>query len=285
MNAVFVSVVVLLTVAAEQQEVWRRPRSSTEPAITLDLPVQQRWERRRGKEAGSQMKNRRTFSLDSGHCSVKNTALVPQNVASPVETLTSTHRERTKQPDVLSPEQTLLPPVVRPPQGTEGEMRIEVRSFRKSEQSSTHNKEPEIGVVAKLPHISSHSPPSQASRSEQTSEASEEATLDGKRDSGKRVSVVSLGETTTLDRPRLRARKRHKSGSKEGKLSLGWSPTKPLEPVTGHSVHQNVAKEQERVVMGECEGVQTMAGLHAGEAVMSTDSNCIQIDAHEYLDV
>ena len=293
--------VISLVVATERHEPRSRPRSSTVPGMTLDFPTRlSKGVRTRGRATESQTRNRRTFSavsaysLDSDrvlHTSAalpKNFALVPKNNH---QKQTSAERERTKQL-VSPPEQKGFPPASLSSEAAEGEMKIDVKGLRKSEQggvhaSPTHSREQESrenSPSSKSPHFSSHSPPSRFSETEPISEASDKAVQfddsGGKRDGGKQISVVSLGEVATAaeDQQRLKNQKRkHRSGSREGKLSLGWSATKPLEPVAGHSVYQNGVKPRQEKGEGselkECKDTSNSkaSSIHAGEAAVSKD--------------
>ena len=302
--------VISLVVATERHEPRSRPRSSTVPGMTLDLPTRlSKGVRTRGRTTESQTRNRRTFSAVSAysvdfdrvlHTSAalpKNFALVPNHQE---QTLASTEREKQQ---VSPSEQKGFPPALQSSEAAEGEMKIDVKGLRKSEQggvhaSPTHSRELESrenSPSSKSPHFSSHSPPSRFSETEPISEASDKAVQfddsGGKRDGGKQISVVSLGEVATAaeDRQGLKNQKRkHRSGSREGKLSLGWSATKPLEPVAGRSVYQNGVKARQEKGEGSelREHKDTSnskeSSLHAGEAAVSKDY--IHINVNKYLE-
>ena len=283
----------------------RRPYSSTEPGVTLATSTQQKLSgEKKQMVVGAQVKNRRTLSaapayeLNSGHSlrrSVnlpRNTALVPAS-AGEVVMPTHVHIEGMDPP---SQEQTHLPLVQTEGemrmQGAGGEMQIRVQSVRNLGESSSplvhviSTGKSEIDAVTRLPNISpSSSPP----HPKPNKISDTQLNSDGKREISKRVntSVISIGEATSQDRPQgLRiCKKRWLLGSKGGKLSLGWSHTKPIEPIAGHSVYHgrpdkgrnSQHKKHGGASLGRTAELQT-----AGEAAVSKDY--IHIDVHEYLD-
>ena len=275
----------------------RRPRSSTEPRVTLHSTAQQKTPAEKDTVTmEAQVKSRRTLSavasyeLNSGHflCrSVdlpKNTALVP---ASAGEDVVPAHRDTTKQLEIPSQEQAHLP-LVQTVQGVEGEMRIQVPSVRNSVQSSTHPEtstaRSEIEEPTKLPNISPSNSPSHPKPNKVSNTL---INSDGNRESGKHVSVISLGEVPSQGRQRgLRThKKRWSPGSKGGKLSLGWSPTQPLGPIAGHSVHPerpDTGKGSQQEKCGGTSSGRTADLQTAGEAAVSKDY--IHIEVCEYLE-
>ena len=56
----------------------------------------------------------------------------------------------------------------------------------------------------------------------------------------RKVTIVSIGEAEVVDERQKGSKshkpKRHSSSSQTGRLSLGWSPTKPIEPLKGNSL-------------------------------------------------
>ena len=207
----------------------------------------------------------------------RNTALVPTH--SPLSSAGESKHGSSEQ-------QTPVLPLVMQ-QETKNEVRVEVRSCKKPDQSSPilSNEGTGSNVSTKLPHISAL--PLESERS--TAVDDNKLTLDDGRDIPKRLSVVSLGETTTCvqDRPqRLNTRKKHRSpDGREGKLSLGWSSTKTVKPIRGQSVYQpdrSITGDSSILMKKKSKSTQANAGLNsAGEAVVSRD--CIQIDVQEYL--
>ena len=207
---------------------------------------------------------------------VKNMALVPRTACDESSLVLSEERARTKQ---QPPAGHILPPVVPPSQGREreGEIWVEVRGLRKTELESnsprgqTDLTNQEGGQSAKLPHISSVSSPTHVLSSKAKGGSARETTVerDGEleEEGRKRVSVVSLGKTAVAEERRgnRSQRRRHRSGSREGRLSQGWSPPRPLEPIQGHSVSPNGVRGQER--RGERESTE---GQGVGKETIDT---------------
>jgi len=56
----------------------------------------------------------------------------------------------------------------------------------------------------------------------------------------RKVTIVSIGEAEVVDERQKGSKshkpKRHSSSSQTGRLSLGWSPTRPIEPLKGNSL-------------------------------------------------
>ena len=91
--------------------------------------------------------------------------------------------------------------------------------FKKRANSSSHNE-----TSVKSATISDHTSVSDSNTS----------TSDG---GIMRVSIVSLGEAEVAEersRGRNQRRKRQPSGKQSGRLSLGWSPPQPIEPLKGN---------------------------------------------------
>lgn len=230
----------------------------------------------------------------------KNMALVPRTVRDESSLVLSEERARTKQ---QPPAGHILPPVIRSSQGreNEGEIRVEVRGLRKAEHESnsprgqTDLTNQEGAQPARLPHISSISSPAQVLSSKAKGGGGREATVerDGEmeeeEEGRKRVSVVSLGKTAVMEERKgsRSQRRRHRSGSREGRLSQGWSPPRPLEPIQGHSVGPNGVRTQER--RGEREATErqgvgkTNGGPQTEQATPITRDGII-IDVNRHLE-
>ena len=121
-------------------------------------------------------------------------------------------------------------------------IKVEVKGLKKASEPQDC---PALGLP-KLPPITDSSPqksPSNSSMEEHppsiqpVSEAS--PSQDITEGSPRRISIVSLGEAEVDDKSRNKGykRKRHlSSGSQSARLSLGWSPPQPIEPLKGSSL-------------------------------------------------
>ena len=79
-----------------------------------------------------------------------------------------------------------------------------------------------------------------------------------------RVSIVSLGEAEVVEeksRGRNKSRKRQSSGKQSGRLSLGWSPPQPIEPLKGNPLLTSPTESTPRKSQGKTRDV----GRHGDE--------------------
>ena len=220
----------------------------------------------------------------------KNTALIP--TASPALAVCAKEEKADIPPK--EPQVHLLPPVLQSsrPHEAESEMRVEIRSCRQSKRSIPCNKMPESdSTLMRLPDIA---PSPQQDRGSDTNP--NELSSESGKEMLKQFSVVSIGETTAPVQERHQrhsAQRKHRlSEGKQGKLSLGWSPTRPVGSVTGSAIYHHGQQGKgkiERQSVTEAKSREIKMGLNsaktgldsAGEAAISRD--CIHIDVHEYL--
>ena len=110
-----------------------------------------------------------------------------------------------------------------------------------------------------------------------------------KRNSVQRISIVSVGAAAaggagTGGRARQRQRLWRRQGSperREARLSLGWTQSKPLVPLTGLPVYRD--STEKRISGGVSKEVKTASTLGSGGGEAAVSRDCIVIDVQEYL--
>lgn len=114
--------------------------------------------------------------------------------------------------------------------------------------------------------------------------------------SPRKVTIVSIGEAEVVEERQKSSKshkhKRHPGSSQTGRLSLGWSPTRPIEPLKGNSLpvpHPNTrtwnystGKLSTRSKNEEERGRQSGAEGSEMERVLSPN-NLLIVDVNEFL--
>ena len=123
-----------------------------------------------------------------------------------------------------SPEaSTKLPPITAPPSATKQESPSSSKPDTQNHECSANSATPSSNNT-------------QPSVTETTTKVHAANTSKGAR----KVTIVSIGEAEVVDERQKGSKshkpKRHSSSSQTGRLSLGWSPTRPIEPLKGNSL-------------------------------------------------
>lgn len=124
-----------------------------------------------------------------------------------------------------SPEaSTKLPPITAPPSAT------------KQESSKPDTQNQECSANSATPSSNDTQPSVTTPNTGTTKKVHAANTSKGPR----KVTIVSIGEAEVVDERQKGSKshkpKRHSSSSQTGRLSLGWSPTRPIEPLKGNSL-------------------------------------------------
>lgn len=124
-----------------------------------------------------------------------------------------------------SPEaSTKLPPITAPPSAT------------KQESSKPDTQNQECSANSATPSSNNTQPSVTTPNTGTTKKVHAANTSKGPR----KVTIVSIGEAEVVDERQKGSKshkpKRHSSSSQTGRLSLGWSPTRPIEPLKGNSL-------------------------------------------------
>lgn len=124
-----------------------------------------------------------------------------------------------------SPEaSTKLPPITAPPSAT------------KQESSKPDTQNQECSANSATPSSNDTQPSVTTPNTGTTKKVHAANTSKGPR----KVTIVSIGEAEVVDERQKGSKshkpKRHSSSSQTGRLSLGWSPTRPIESLKGNSL-------------------------------------------------
>ena len=204
----------------------------------------------------------------------RHTGLVPQKAISLENCVEAALSTPSKEEHSSSERgRSLLPPVI---QDNGVGMKIEVKGLRRmSEDSPSPNSPRQLTVPQESPETSTKLPPITAppSATKQESSSSKPDTQNQECSANsatlssndtqpsvttpntgttkkvhaantskgpRKVTIVSIGEAEVVDERQKGSKshkpKRHSSSSQTGRLSLGWSPTRPIEPLKGNSL-------------------------------------------------
>ena len=254
----------------------RRPVSWVETRTRAEL------DKRKANSERDRERDRHSFSgYPEGRSRLislpKNTALVP------TASMSVESARKQKQTNIFTSGQSQAhPPLVSQKLAAceEGqEIRVEVRSSRESSDSNRQPVEDQTASGGTLPHL----PPVTNLSSSQLQQP---RIKESERKISQQISIVSVGATGTSvvrQQRQVQWRRQRSPDRRDGRLSLGWTQTKPLGPLTGFSVYRDTeSRTQTRgELSGSKEAKTALGGGGAGEAVVSKD--CILIDVQEYL--
>ena len=180
-----------------------------------------------------------------------------------------------------SPEaSTKLPPITAPPSAT------------KQESSKPDTQNQECSANSATPSSNDTQPSVTTPNTGTTKKVHAANTSKGPR----KVTIVSIGEAEVVDERQKGSKshkpKRHSSSSQTGRLSLGWSPTRPIEPLKGNSLpvphsdtrtwNYSTSKSSARPKNEGEGGGQCGAEGNEMERVLSPN-NMLSVDVSEFL--
>lgn len=254
----------------------------------METRTQAELEKRKANSERDRERDRHSFSgYPEGRSRLislpKNTALVP------TASMSVESARKQKQTNIFASGQSQAhPPIVRQKLAAdEGgqEIRVEVRSSRESPDSNRQPVEDQTASGGALPHL----PPSNPAipvTDLSSLQPQQPRIKESERILPQQISIVSVGATgapVVRQQRQVQWRRQRSSDRRDGRLSLGWTQTKPLGPLTGFPVYRDTeSRTQTRgELSGSKEAKTALGGGGAGEAVVSKD--CILIDVQEYL--
>ena len=254
----------------------------------------------------------------------RHTGLVPQKIQTLENSSVAEAALNAQEHPPSSRGKTILPPVVH--HGELG-MKIEVKGLRGTSDVSKDDPSPRrISESYKSPKTSSKLPPitnspsiveqkilinsdthspkgsttSQPSNDAQppvspsSNETSQKHDIATRNESPPKVAIVSIGETEVVDEvqrgSKSHRRKRHPSGNQTGRLSLGWSSPKPIEPLKGNSLPTPPSDArtfthpyQSSRSKFKAEGTAGLGSEASPETERVMSPNMISVDVNEFL--